>query len=389
MKQKLYYRNLHGYRFIAALMVIITHIELGKERLGLYNIAKNPFIAEAGRAGVDFFFVLSGFLITSLLLKEIEVKGKVDIKKFYLRRILRIWPLYYLILFVCFFLVPMIHIFYIPGYSNLIEVNFWEKLLLSVMFLPNAAIAFYKEMPYAAPLWSVGVEEQFYIFWPLIIMFFTKKLRAIGLFIAFFIGIKALLIVMNSLFVIHPNIYGKVKSFVAATRMECMGIGGLGAYLAYNKSKVAYYFNRNISLLIALGLLPFVFLYADQLFELHHVLFSVLFLVVILNAATNETTVVNLENHLFRTLGNISYGIYLWHMLAVGSVLNLLQKTNLYNSSLWLFNLLMYSVTILITLFISWVSYNYYEMYFLKLKSKFSFFKTGIESSKLEEKNKS
>lgn len=388
MKQKVYFKNLHGFRFIAALLVIITHVELFKKRSGLQNVWSNPFVSEAGSAGVDFFFVLSGFLITSLLLKEIEVKGRIDIKKFYMRRILRIWPLYYLILFICFFLVPLIPIFYYSGYSNQIDIHFWEKLTLSIMFLPNAALAIFKEIPYAAPLWSVGVEEQFYIFWPLLIMFFVRKLRAIMFFILFFIGIKVMLVVLNRIIPIDKDLFISIKEFLVATRMECMGIGGAGAYFVYNKSKVAYFLNRNVSVIIALVLLPFVLVFAQNLFELHHVVLAVLFLIIIVNASTNAQTFINLENKLFHTLGNISYGIYLWHMLVVGAVLNLLLRTELYSSSLPLFNLIMYAVTISITLLVSWVSYNYYEMYFLKWKSKFSFFKTGLEATENKEVKK-
>ena len=105
---KLYFKNLHGFRFFAAALVILSHIELFKKRAGLANLWDTPFFFEAGSAGVDFFFVLSGFLITSLLLKEMDETGKVDLKKFYLRRVLRIWPLYYLVLLLCYFVIPEI-----------------------------------------------------------------------------------------------------------------------------------------------------------------------------------------------------------------------------------------------------------------------------------------
>src|SRR5690606_12681648 len=147
----------------AAALVIFTHLELFKRRAGLENFWQKPFFFEAGGAGVDFFFVLSGFLITSLLLVELEKKGKINLGKFYMRRILRIWLLYYFVLLACYFILPYLSIFYFEGYSDAIFVDFWEKLLLSLFFLPNAALSFFPGIPYAAPLWSIGVEEQFYL----------------------------------------------------------------------------------------------------------------------------------------------------------------------------------------------------------------------------------
>ena len=116
MKKKiLYFPGLHGLRCIAALMVIVTHIELFKARYGLPNIYH--FNKDFGVYGVDFFFVLSGFLITYLLFKEDDKFGFINLKFFYLRRIFRIWPLYYLLIIIVFLLVPLINYPIVPGYN--------------------------------------------------------------------------------------------------------------------------------------------------------------------------------------------------------------------------------------------------------------------------------
>ena len=96
--KKVYFPNINGLRFIAALLVIIHHTEQIKDILGLSNYWSTPIIRSIGGLGVLLFFVLSGFLITFLLLDEESTTGTISIKKFYIRRILRIWPLYYLIL---------------------------------------------------------------------------------------------------------------------------------------------------------------------------------------------------------------------------------------------------------------------------------------------------
>src|SRR5688572_30760956 len=95
---KVFFKGLNGLRFFAALAVIITHVELMKGVFGLPSYWQEPFFFDLGGLGVYFFFVLSGFLITYLLLVERRQIGRISIKKFYVRRILRIWPLYYFIM---------------------------------------------------------------------------------------------------------------------------------------------------------------------------------------------------------------------------------------------------------------------------------------------------
>ena len=95
---KIYFPNLNGIRFIAAFAVILHHLEQFKYLLGYKNNWENPIIHQIGPLGVILFFVLSGFLITYLLLVEEKQTKTISIKSFYMRRILRIWPLYYLII---------------------------------------------------------------------------------------------------------------------------------------------------------------------------------------------------------------------------------------------------------------------------------------------------
>ena len=93
-KQKIYFPNLNGLRFIAAFLVIIHHVEQIKSISKIENFwGAIPFIGIIGKLGVILFFVLSGFLITYLLLAEENTFKKISIKKFYMRRILRIWPI--------------------------------------------------------------------------------------------------------------------------------------------------------------------------------------------------------------------------------------------------------------------------------------------------------
>jgi peptidoglycan/LPS O-acetylase OafA/YrhL len=102
---KIYFQGLDGLRAIAAILVVIGHIELVKKSFNLVNLQDGggPFYLYLGGHAVTFFFVLSGFLITYLLIKEKENNNSISIKSFYWKRILRIWPVYYLLFVGVFF----------------------------------------------------------------------------------------------------------------------------------------------------------------------------------------------------------------------------------------------------------------------------------------------
>jgi peptidoglycan/LPS O-acetylase OafA/YrhL len=101
-----YFENLNAIRFIAASLVVFHHIEQIKAIFGLPNFWNNEVFFIIGKLGVILFFVLSGFLISYLLYKEKELTNTIGIKNFYVRRILRIWPLYFLIILLALFLFP-------------------------------------------------------------------------------------------------------------------------------------------------------------------------------------------------------------------------------------------------------------------------------------------
>jgi len=105
-KNSLYFKGIDSLRAIGALSVLLGHLELTKASFGVSNLMDLPFYKyTSGHLGVLLFFVISGFLITFLLLKEKQEFGKVDVLRFYYRRILRIWPIYFLALVLLFFVI--------------------------------------------------------------------------------------------------------------------------------------------------------------------------------------------------------------------------------------------------------------------------------------------
>src|ERR1700750_2614950 len=149
-----YLKGLNTLRFFAAFFVIISHGEISLWKLG-YEKMNGWSVFNRGGDAVEFFFTLSGFLITYLLQKEITRTGTVSIRDFYLRRVFRIWPLYFLVVLIGFIGLGLI----LPRLTHqpFFEFPLLPGFLLFVFFLPNLAAALY---PTALlhPLWSIGVE---------------------------------------------------------------------------------------------------------------------------------------------------------------------------------------------------------------------------------------
>jgi peptidoglycan/LPS O-acetylase OafA/YrhL len=178
-QKRFYLPELDGLRCLAFVLIFLRHLEappMPSGNPGWLSFASHSFAAFQARAwvGVDLFFFLSAFLITEILLREHELTGKVDVKNFWLRRILRIWPLYYLALILGFLIAPLSGNQLIgpaigtPEYRVLLHDHFPAFAVL----LGNWSTAF-KGFPYSwviSPLWSISVEEQFYIFWPLVVL---------------------------------------------------------------------------------------------------------------------------------------------------------------------------------------------------------------------------
>jgi len=361
----IHFPGLNNLRFIAAMGVLIFHVELKKQLLGFKFYYMHQLI-NLGDVSVTLFFVLSGFLITYLLLAEREQTGTVAVKKFYTRRILRIWPLYYLILILGFFVLPNIAIFQIPT-SGL--VNTGDTIQLSLFFLLFANIGFivYGNVAYIDQTWSVAVEEQFYLVWPFIIKIFKRILPAL-LFIIILFGL--LRVVFNHLFY-KAEIYHNFYWFFKYTRIDTMAIGGLFAYMLFNNYRKTLALIYNIYVQIITVILLLILLFSGYpLPYIHQQVYALLFGIVIINAAANGRSLLSGKLKVLDYLGKISYGIYMYHNIMV--VVSLKLCAWYFNRSSTLFLITSYLVAILLTLLISHLSYRYFERFFLSLKKKFT-----------------
>ena len=357
-----YLKNLDGLRFVAALMVIISHVELFKIRLGLESFYDNYYISNLGTFGVNFFFVLSGFLITYLLLIEETKRSKIDYKKFLLRRVLRIWPLYYTIILLVFFILPAINFPSIPGYS--LSTNFIERFILCIFFLPNFSKAYFEFIPYGGILWSIGVEEQFYLLWPAV--FLVKKVKRVSVILSLIL----IIVLIKGVFTLPLfSEFDNFKNLLTLSRFELLMIGGLFAFL---RSKLQFQLINTNHIWLVFWSLTFLLIILPKKYDHIFHLLSAPFFGSIILLISNIKKRLLFELPVLKYFGKISYGIYMYHMMIAGFVLHVLN--NFYSKPSGIFyNLLLYSLTLSLTLLISHLSYTYLEKPFLKIKLKYTY----------------
>ncbi len=372
---RVYFPNLNSIRFVAALAVMIHHIELTKYWFGQPNIYTTSFVGGVfGQLGIILFFVLSGFLITYLLLAEQQATNTISIKNFYIRRILRIWPLYYFIVILGLFILPQIKGMAVPGYTEEIHDHFLAKTLMFLSFVPDVAYAMYKHVPYAEQAWSVGVEEQFYVIWPLLIALVVRKKKTLSMLvgvIVFYTAIKMASIILTSKYEHNVGI-SEFYQFWQNFCIDCMAIGGIGAYLLFYKKEKVLNILYNKYLQIALYVIVTIITirgFAIPYFT--YQLYALIFVVLILNLASNPKSIITLEYKPLNYLGKISYGLYMYHNIVLAACLKFLINEGITLNSVW-GNILYYIVAITVTVAIASLSYEYFEKWFIKTKVKYS-----------------
>ena len=385
IEKKIFFNGLNELRAFAALAVIFHHIELFKSRDHISSLCESPFfsyfIGTVGKNGVHLFFVLSGFLITYLLLKEKEKYKTILFKKFFLRRIFRIWPLYYLIVFIGFILIPFLaHNFEIfekvPYYYDLISnpKNYsFNAVLLYILILPNIALSYDFLIAGCSQAWSIGVEEQFYILWPLLVFVFSRRIIVwvFTILLLFFIFSYAFiqpdsfhLLSKDATFaeMLLPRIYALIKIFP----FEFMTIGAIGGYLyAYYKEKIEEFSKSKFLYLIVLGFVFFFLFFLLDFVYFQGLTLGFLFLFLILITISEENSIV-FRNKPLSYLGKISYGIYMYHPFVMFLVFPF--ANSYFKDCLLEYNLFVYFFVFSITILLSHLSYKYFESVFIKIK---------------------
>jgi len=346
---KLYLKGLNGIRTIAACGVLISHINIWRSFFNVPN-AHESLLAPYG---VTMFFALSGFLITFLLLKEKEIsQDKIAIKKFYLRRILRIWPLYFLYLLLALLTIYI----YQPSQLHTYNIVFYFILMANIPYALNMPL------PFLGHYWSLAVEEQFYLFWPWLVKI-KSELKTLIIFLLFYTLLR---------FIVHFIIKDlTLIYFFDILRFDCMAIGGIGAVLFNQKNRILKYFYHPASEIISWGILILVTINRFHIISvIDQDIFSVVTIVLIINQCSNPKVLINLDKRILNFLGKISFGIYVYHPLIIFLFSKLLNHFFVQESiTKYIF---IYSGVITITIGVAYLSYEYFEKYFLNLRNKFA-----------------
>lgn len=370
-RKTVYFPGLNALRYFAAAAVVVCHVEEFKA-INLLP-AHYDVVYGLGTLAVTFFFVLSGFLITFLLLTEKAKYQTINIQSFYIRRALRIWPVYYLISALGLFILPNVTTLTIPILSSKVEAQQPVNSFLYFFFLPNIALGLKYVVPYASHLWSIGVEEQFYVFWPWIFKSAKRQLMImISIIIAFFLMRVCCNYLINN-WLPFRGLGNSLYEILDRTRIDCMAIGGIGAFLIHGNS---YWFKRyfiNFTTTVASILFPLLLIVTNIDFDyIQHLLFAISFLLFIINVSCSERSLFRLEGKLWDFLGNISYSIYMYQYLAIGLILLVFKKFNALTFTTS-HNVLFHILCQVLVVLLAYTSYRFLETPFLKLKKRFTF----------------
>ena len=371
-KEIAYFPGFNALRFFAAFLVVIFHIEETRLMFELPNHTDWSIVSH-GRLAVTFFFVLSGFLITYLLLKEHARHRDVSVSQFYMRRVLRIWPLYFFMVALGLAVIPLLSkaakVPYESPYGAL------EALPYYLFFMPFLVNLFYGNH-FLTPLWSIGVEEIYYGVWAPVFKWLRRWIVPIMLatvFIKSALGIWAMQFPADS----------PVNELLAMLQFDAMAIGGLVAWLVYHRDtplEESFFFSRWAQLVLFAPLVlrlvghnwllensrGYAFVSSPVLVDLWTMS---LFAWLLVNVSLNPNSLLRLENRILNRLGDISYGIYMLHCLVI-SFLLVPAVDDLKDDTGVVITLLIHVVIVVVTILLALASKRFLEDPFLRLKDR-------------------
>lgn len=362
-----HFPGLNSLRFFAAFFVFLGHVPMNQGSLGLPNPHAGALFFR-GAPAVSFFFTLSGFLITWLLLAEVGKTGGVDVRSFYLRRVCRIWPLYFLIVFFGLFfynaLLPRVGIHYPVEYG----VPF--ALLLYTFLLPNLMNSLYTVGGILNPLWSIGVEEQFYLAWAPAVKRFHRVLPRVCW------GVLAVSLAVAFLSDLGAFGTQAMQKFTGQLQIHFMAAGALAAWAVHRHRErflaLPVFSSRPLQIVLFVVLLDFYLLnlarwgwIGTEMVQL------LLYPWLIATVAVNPRNVIRVETRAFDYLGTISYGLYMFHMIAVYMTSATFEAWRWWEGgSLWLYSAAYYGMAFGLTVLLAHLSYRWFETPFLRLKDR-------------------
>lgn len=350
--ERFYRPELDVLRFIAFGMVFFLHANYYR------------WWSAWGNFGVAVFFLLSAFLLTELLLREKSATGKVHVGSFYIRRILRIWPLYFAALTIGFLLLTPMRSHH--PFSSVDVASYF-------LFIGNWRAATHGFLPLGMTvLWSIAVEEQFYLVWPWIVRGLDRKgiLRlSILMWMVSQASVVTLCLWHISFFPgIWCNSFADLQFFALGSGLSVILAGRIPAHSVQSRSAL---FAGGAALFLPAGVLIWIPHFTNLPYVLPGVLLSDVASVALFLSLFGIRVPSRAAPAVY--LGKISYGLYithLWLWVLVGMALGIKPLSPKSGGPL------QYLITIPILFSMATLSYNYFEKPFLKLKSRFEFVKS-------------
>jgi len=369
--QRYYKPELDVLRLFAFLFVFFVH------RLDLAPVDSHEYfwafhLSLLGNYGVPLFFFLSAFLITELLIREQDIFGQINIKSFYLRRILRIWPLYFTFFFIMVLLTSTTTVFGSPIST--------ETQIAFTFFSGNWNITFNQWQSYCInPLWSVSVEEQLYIILPLIV--FYEGRRGLKIFSYLTIAISYLTITYYAL---HPTpgFSGQwTNSFV---QFQFFAAGILCSVYLNGKQPQSNIFTRLLMFILGVGCWLIASIVCEINADAPHLATigqSVLgWILILIGVMLMFFSLLGISSKYlpnpFIYLGRISFGMYMVHITIYWMIYRIFKdELVLVSDKMGLANWkneLGLVLAFMITVSFATLSYHFFEKPFLKLKNRFT-----------------
>jgi peptidoglycan/LPS O-acetylase OafA/YrhL len=363
-QNKTYVPGFDAFRGVAVILVLLIHWG----------------VTSAGWVGVQAFFVLSGYLITkNLTISRINNNSlKSYLKIFYLKRFLRLAPVYYLYI-ICFYLINLF-------YFDLVNIN--DIILPAIAYCINfyALSANSLLLDGIGHFWSLAVEEQFYLVWPFVCFYMSKKNLKVLLYILILIGPFIRFIIFQAAFICTNNfIYsGQSVYFLPFGQMDSFAIGALLTFVSIKPSP--YIIRFFWAFILIFILISFTNFYIEDglnnlksrvlSFGFPHLmlknfqyvwgysLLNILFALIIYMIIIQKNQITLLNSNLLASLGRISYGVYIFHV----PVLALLKKNTFETFSVQ--GLVMIIAYFFFTILIAFFSFKYFEKPFIHIKNK-------------------
>ncbi len=364
-----YFENLDGLRFLCFLSIFINHSFYTEFDYILSNKVYQFLkfdLFENTNLGVNFFFVLSGFLITYLLVNEKLKYGNIVLRNFWMRRVLRIWPLFYFCVFFGFIIFPFLK-------ELLGQVSMENASPYMYMLFLNNFDYISKGLPDSsalAVLWTVAIEEQFYLIWPVIIYIFPVK----KLWIPF-----SVIIVISFSIRAYYNL-DVINECHTLSVVSDMVVGAFGALfiLQFPKFKEAV---SNMKRWVIVGiyvLLAVIYMFRHELLMQNYwiniferFIISLVIGGIILEQCYAKNSFYKMSNFKqISRLGLITYGLYCLHFIAI-LIVNRVATYLEINKNIWSVIILETIVGLILSIIISYMSYKYFEKPILRLKDKF------------------